>query len=461
MQNHKEEAKLVNDMGTEYTTSDILYMLRDLPDACCVFKLVTDHFGTLKDMQFIFANEKYASLVGRTTAELIGSRYYEVVTNRDEDWIKLSYQAGVLRQSVINRTYNTQFNRWFEFWAVPVYKKNFCAFIIHDVTAEKRREESIEIKRHTNNLIIDCAKLLSENEFKISIKDVLKLLGTKFKADRVYIVEKNKDQLGDIFEWVNKQSGSGLPSKNIFDEYDMFTMIERRLMGNKVVVVDDSSIIKEKNETFYNEVLAGTISRFIIAALVQKNEIIGYLIADNYSEELEINTVEAFETIAVFLASELRNYRLANEMLYMTNHDALTGLGNRYSYNSTIGMMEGMQVDVGVCFIDINGLKEINDNMGHEAGDEMIKNVAVSVASSFKKKYCYRIGGDELVAIIPQITEEHFYEEVEKLKKKSKKYAMAIGAMWKASVTDIKELIQTADGLMYEDKKAYHEKNNK
>ena len=161
----------------DYSAQDILYMLRDLPDACCIFQVLTDPFGTVQDMQFLFANEKYASLVGKSTSELIGSTYYNTVNNRDEDWIRLSYQAAIMRQSVINSTYNTQFNRWFEFWAVPVYKKGFCAFIIHDVTAEKRKEVNRVITTKSNNFILECAKYLSANDFKKGIKYTLKALG--------------------------------------------------------------------------------------------------------------------------------------------------------------------------------------------------------------------------------------------------------------------------------------------
>jgi len=91
----------------DYSDGDILRMLKDLPDACCVFQVVTDPFGTVRDMLFLFANEKYASLVGKPSAELIGATYYSTVSNRDEDWIRLSYQAAIMRQSVINRTYNS------------------------------------------------------------------------------------------------------------------------------------------------------------------------------------------------------------------------------------------------------------------------------------------------------------------------------------------------------------------
>ena len=444
----------------DYSASEVLYMLKDLPDACCVFRIMTDPFGTVHDMQFIFVNEKYASLVGKPTAELMGATYYTTVANRDEDWIRLSYQAAVMRQSVINRTFNTQFNKWFEFWAVPVYKKGFCAFIIHDVTAEKRKEETQEIVSNSNNLILDCAKVLSTSDFKRGIKATLKALGTKIKADRVYIVESKDGDLGDIYEWTDRKSGTGLPNRKDFERFDFFTMWDKQLLENRVVIVEDTKEIIKKNKEVYEDVLQGTISRYIITAIQDKGETIGYLVADNFSLYLDINLAEVFETVAIFISEELRNYILGQEMQYMSSHDAMTNLRNRNAFTATLNMIEGMKIPVGVCFADINGLKAINDEQGHDAGDEHIREAGAIIESVFKKKYSYRIGGDEFVAIVPQVEKEYFEELVAKLRKKCKKVSMAIGATWQKNAENMEEMINSADKLMYNDKAEFYSANN-
>ena len=128
---------------TNFSSVDILYMLKDLPDACCIFKALLDNSGNIKDLLFLFANEKYAQLVGKRTAELIGSTFFNAVGNTNEDWINYSYQSAVLRKSIIQRTYNNKFNKWFEFWSVPVYQNGYCAFIIHDVSAIAENENNL------------------------------------------------------------------------------------------------------------------------------------------------------------------------------------------------------------------------------------------------------------------------------------------------------------------------------
>ena len=444
----------------DFSAGDILQMLRELPDACCLFQVITDPFGTVQDMQFLFVNEKYSSLVGKPSAELIGATYYSTVSNRDEDWIRLTYQAAFMRQSVINRTFNTQFNKWFEFWAVPVYKKGFCAYIIHDVTAEKRKEETREIVSNSNNLIIECAKVLSTYDFKKGIRAVLKSLGAVLKADRVYMVESKRGEAGDFYEWMDRQSGRGLPGKKEFEKYDIFTIWNKQLQDNKVAIIEDSVDVRSISEEVYEDVLVGNISRYAVAAISDKKDIIGYLIVDNYVLNLDVNLREVMESISIFISEELRNYNLAHEMMYMSTHDVLTDLGNRQAFSSTLKMIEGMNVSVGICYVDINGLKEENDTKGHDAGDELIKEVANTVSSVYKKKYCYRIGGDEFIAIIPQIDAEYFSELTDKLRKKGKKIPMAIGAIWQDNAENLETLINSADQLMYSDKAMYYQDNN-
>ena len=459
MAEHENKGKIEYSSSINFAPSDILYMLKDLPDACCVFKVLTDPFGTVKDMMFLFANERYAQLVKKTSAELIGSTYYSVVSNRDEDWLKYSYQAAMLRQSTIVRTYNSDFDKWFEFWAVPVYQKGFCAFIIHDVTVAKKDEDDKILKRNSNNLVIGCAKELSSAEFGKGIKKVLKILGESIEADRVFIIETQDKEIKAMHEWINGTSSSTLPSKKDFENNDFITMWNSQLKGKDLVVINDTHEIQKVNDIVYKAVLAGRIQRYIVAKVRDKDDVIGYLVADNYANDLPLNVAEVIESAAIFISYEIRNRKLTSEMMYLGSHDALTGLGNRYALNQTLGLLAGMSVSVGVCYVDINGLKTVNDEKGHEAGDEMIKQAANAFGSVFKKKYCYRIGGDEFIAIIPEIEEEKFNELVKKMR--NKKVDMAIGSVWSKNSGEINKAIQQADEAMYDDKTDYYENHER
>jgi diguanylate cyclase (GGDEF)-like protein len=455
------DGKIGYSSEANFAPNDILYMLRDLPDACCIFKVLTDPFGTVKDMLFLFANEKYAAICGKPIAELIGNTFYKTVTNMDEDWIKFSYQAAILRQSSINRTYNTRMDKWYEFWAVPVYQKGFCAFIIHDVTTAKRDEDNNIFATNTSNVIIECAKELTTSEFHKGVKKVLKRLGQTIEADRVFVAWMKDRKIEEIFEWMSNTSTLDLPLRRVFEKYDIPMMWDKQLQGKNVVMVDDTSCILDANETVYHDILAGRVSRYMVTVLKDKKDIIGYLVADNYSINLQINVAEVFESVAIFLAAEMRNHDLNQELMYLGSHDALTGLGNRYALNQALNLLSGMKTCVGVCYSDINGLKSINDSKGHEYGDQIIKDTAEIFASIFKKKYCYRIGGDEFIAIVPEIDEVRFNAMVQKLESKTKKVSIAIGHVWTSNSSAINKAVKNADEAMYSSKADYYESHER
>jgi diguanylate cyclase (GGDEF)-like protein len=461
MDNVSNEGKIGYSSTEDFAPSDILYMLKDLPDACCIFKVLTDPFGTVKDMLFLFANEKYAQMVGKTPPELVGSTFFKTVTNRDEDWIRYSYQAAILRQSLIMRTYNSKFDKWFEFWAVPVYKKGFCAFVIHDVTVVKKNEENTALTFNTDKLIIDCATAVSSAEFGRGIRKAMRIVGQAIEADRVYVVETKEDRVVDFHEWRSGANTSDLPGKKDFEKYDIHKMWSYQLKNKNVVVVNDTATLMDGNEEMYKEILAGRISRYVVVGLKDKKDQIGYLVADNYSNELSLNIADVMETVAIFISAEMRNKALTDEMMYMGSHDSLTGLGNRYALNQALLLLSEMSTSVGVCYSDINGLKTINDENGHAAGDDMIKDTAKIFLSVFKKKCAYRIGGDEFIAIVPEVDEDIFASMVDKFKQKAKNIPISVGSKWAEDSKHINEIIKQADESMYFSKAEYYKSHER
>lgn len=461
MQEKDIEGKIGYLADADLSPSDILFMLKELPDACCIFKVLTDPFGTVKDMLFLFANEKYAQLTGFSTAELVGNTFYKTVNNQDEDWIKFSYQAAILRQSSINRSYNSQHDMWLEFWVVPVYQKGFCAYIIHDVTATKKEEDTRDFQTKTSNLVIECAKAASTSDFAKGTKRVLRILGQTLEADRVYVVRTEGNKLIDRYEWISKSGSSDLPSKKVFEKYDLVDKWNRQLKGKNFSCMNDTSLLADLVPDIYNEYLAGRCARFAISVLRNKDERLGFLVADNYALDLQVDISEVMETVSIFLSSQITNHELNQELRFLGGHDALTGLGNRYSLNQELGLLREMSVSVGVCYTDINGLKAINDEKGHEAGDKLIMDTAALFGSIFKKKFCYRFGGDEFIAVVPEIDREKFSELVEKFRTKAKGVAIAVGWEWSDNSSDVNKLIKKADDEMYKDKARYYKSHER
>ena len=92
----------------------------------------------------------------------------------------------------------------------------------------------------------------------------------------------------------------------------------------------------------------------------------------------------------------------AKEVAY---RDALTGVKSKHAfveYENSVNarLKSGEKVEFAVAVCDVNGLKQVNDNLGHKAGDDFIKNACAIICKSFKHSPVFRIGGDEFVIVL-------------------------------------------------------------
>ena len=93
---------------------------------------------------------------------------------------------------------------------------------------------------------------------------------------------------------------------------------------------------------------------------------------------------------------------IAKEQSYK---DALTGVKNKMAYLEALQdiekrVEEGMLTEYGIVVFDLNGLKKINDTLGHDAGDEYIKSACRLICQKYSHSPVFRVGGDEFVTIL-------------------------------------------------------------
>ncbi len=98
-----------------------------------------------------------------------------------------------------------------------------------------------------------------------------------------------------------------------------------------------------------------------------------------------------------------------NHIEHMAMHDPLTGLPNRimaqHSFDQIYREAKAHKQLLGIIFIDLDNLKPINDSLGHQAGDQILKEVALRLLSYTKQvDWVCRYGGDEFIVFMPNIT---------------------------------------------------------
>ena len=151
-------------------------------------------------------------------------------------------------------------------------------------------------------------------------------------------------------------------------------------------------------------------------------------------------------------------------VLSLTKKDSLTGLLNRHAYYADVS--NDSKSITALISIDMNGLKYINDNIGHLAGDEALVTLALCFMRPLKNRQsCYRIGGDEFIIVCRKTPEEEVQKIVEKIKKyvADTKYSCAIGYSYNADgKKSIDDLLKESDEMMYQEKdKHYQETGEK
>ncbi|WP_020591211.1 GGDEF domain-containing protein [Kiloniella laminariae] len=153
----------------------------------------------------------------------------------------------------------------------------------------------------------------------------------------------------------------------------------------------------------------------------------------------------------------------------LADQDVLTPVLNRRAFVRELGRMmaysERYEVPGSVIYADVNGMKQINDNLGHQAGDEAIKQVASILLNNVRSSDIVgRLGGDEFGIILLQASPEVALEKAQLLAQKVASQPFDYeGQSVSVSISygehsfqggDADEALKAADLAMYEQKKA-------
>ena len=148
-------------------------------------------------------------------------------------------------------------------------------------------------------------------------------------------------------------------------------------------------------------------------------------------------------------------------VLQLTKKDSLTGLLNRHAYFSDV-KHEPKSI-TSIISIDMNGLKDINDNFGHLGGDKAIVTLSLCIFKALgHREYAYRTGGDEFIIVCRRTNEERVHKLIEEIRKNvsETEYTCSIGyALNLNGEKPVQELLKESDQMMYQEKEKYYLSN--
>lgn len=340
--------------------------------------------------------------------------------------------------------------------------KDYRIEIAMDVGEEVRQGNVIENFQNLETLINEGLRiaLLAPTPDQ-SIEVMLEYLGKTLHGDRTYIFEK--DERGydnNTYEWVadgvvpEKEELQNLPPEVCAHWYKKF-------QDNRCVVIHQLEDIREKDPILYEVLEKQSIHSLVVVPLYDNGKVIAFFGLDNIAENISFEyTQSMLQMTGYFFVSSMKQRNLVRKLQEISFHDQLTKLGNRFALEDYATQVDRRR-SIGVVFCDITGLKRVNDSQGHIAGDKFIMDASECLKNAFgdQNNGLFRIGGDELLVLCPEITEKLLKKKIEELRHyiAEANVTMAIGYIWKPDASaSLDELMTEAEMWMYKDKEAYY-----
>ena len=314
-----------------------------------------------------------------------------------------------------------------------------------------------------NEVLKTTLQLAKTEDFVASLNSVTKEIRKLCRATFccILLVDEVKEEINPIAEDRDLNSDR-LPMKSYMDEdfYSAVRLWDDTIGDSNCLIINDGKgreFIKEKNPLWYESLQKNKLKSLVLFRLKSGKNQIGYMWVSNFKTDDTTKIKEALEITTFILGFEIGNHLLVNQLTKLSSIDVLTGLYNRNRMNSYMTEIAETKEPIGVIFLDINGLKKVNDTEGHLAGDNLIKRAANVLKNVYSKEYIFRAGGDEFVVILKNIDETHILKSFEILEEKAKKnnVSFAYGYSVAYDSKDIDKVLIEADANMYENKRKF------
>jgi len=310
-----------------------------------------------------------------------------------------------------------------------------------------------------------CIKLRGSQNIRQAFQEVIEDIGAICGSDHccVLLTDDEKHECTTFAEFLREGSCLYPMSRYIQGFYEIAQTWPDTLAGSTCIIIKDEhdmEKLQEQNPIWKASLEQAGVKTVVLYPLRHGGELLGYMWALNFNVENVLKIKETLELTTFFLASEISNYLLLDKLKILSTIDTLTSVRNRNEMNNRVDrIVAGNEpVPQGVLFADLNGLKRVNDEQGHAAGDKMLRAAASILQSVFHDGEVYRAGGDEFMILANEISEDDVQDRVARvhfLSGKTENVRFSIGVCY--GKKDIRKAMRLADERMYAFKNGYYE----
>ena len=326
-----------------------------------------------------------------------------------------------------------------------------------ELAVSERTKEQIRQRLEIATMLNSCVgKLNSDTDIDVGINNLLATVNGYFQADRTYVfeIDPDRDVLINTFEYICGQEVSAQMDNLQEVPVSVIKVWMQNFRQGRSYYMSD--LEQERGQPSYEMLKAQQVWRLLAVPLMKGGAMVGFLGVDNPRAHYDDATLLA--SIQFFVTNSLDRKKQQAYLEKLSYRDMLTGLYNRNRYIEWLEAYKQVQdQQIGAIYIDLNGLKKVNDEQGHRAGDELIVRAAGTIAGIFAED-AYRVGGDEFVVILLDVSREDFARKTEQLRRQMQENSVdaSIGGVWQASTENLENLLRLADENMYREKKRYY-----
>lgn len=334
----------------------------------------------------------------------------------------------------------------------------YCWFYITKVRKISKKSNEFEKDLNVSHTLIQCVRKLSNGtNQKNAIDDILKIICEFYQAERCYVLDLDFEhkQANGIYEYGNRHDDIHIDHM-VHLCLEHMDLVNQFFENQKTYYIEDVTQEIPSTSPIYSSFISQKIQSIIVVPFVDGQQIKGVFAVDNPKQNYYQK--DFLESLCFFIETAMTREKEKKHLQNLSYVDSLTYAQNRNHFNEYLEKYKCKELHlVGVIYLDLNGLKEINDKMGHLAGDTLIISASYVLQEIFADN-SYRIGGDEFVVIEQDVLESEFYSKYDKLlaRMKELEISVATGYVWKENCSNLTEILKEADQKMYEDKKRYY-----
>ena len=450
--------------------------IQQLKPIACVLSIELLPDREYGEIRIIDANERYRASVLEDTSKFVKDRPYTDYIRQDHNFEGMCFECADTGKSLHAYVDASFFNSWMEIYMMPLISpEEGKAYVLfsYDMTPKADAEKLSDVTPEAAAFVLKaCIKLRETNDFNKALKAIVSDMRDFCNSPHCTILltdfAERKCQLlaEDYVKDGTEPSMEEYLDENFFDIIDTWP---RLIDGSNCFIINNAyewAHAEEISPEWAASMKGANIDRIVIYPLISNSETIGYIWATNFDRDKTLQIKEVMELTTFLLTSEISNHQMVKKMKIMSSTDLLTGVLNRNAMNNRISDndtgAEVISMPFGVFFVDVNGLKTVNDTKGHLAGDELLKEVSQILCDIFPDQEIYRVGGDEFLVMTIGVSKEQFDAFEEELKSKAERPGhanYAYGSYFCGDSKDIRKAMQIADGRMYENKEDYYKRH--